>query len=444
MTMPVSKKFGCAAATVVFTAATGVASAAQFDYTLYGGIEHSDNIDLSPNNPTSENVLIPGVNFSFVQAGSTVQANVAGNLEYRDYLGNDFSNQVFAQLAGQVNWTLLPQRLDFEFDDYAGVQPVASLASNSPGNQQQTNVLSTGPTLHFMLGDTFRGQAELRYINSTAQKTKEFDSSREQGALRVFKDLSVTAQLSANIESQHVDFQNAGGGPNYDRDEIFARYVSKLARFDIDAMAGWSRIRYDQAKDGTTPLAQLSISWRANSSNTFTASAGRQYSDAAEDMMVQPGEFTAVPIGDITSGGQGRGISTGDAVVSSQVYIEQRFEGIYAYTADRLTFRLAPFYRKLSYLNDQTFDENGRGGSLGIDYRLPKQMVLSAFGNEETLKYQFIDRRDKHTAYGVSLSGNRTPHWGWRLSFTHQQQSSTDATQTYRENEIYFGVIFRR
>jgi hypothetical protein len=442
--MPVSIKLGCAAAAVVLTAATGVASAAQFDYTLYAGVEHSDNIDLSPTNPTSQNVLIPGMNFTFVQAGSTVQANVAGNLEYRDYLGNAFSNQLFAQVSGQVNWTLMPQRLDFEVDDYAGVQPVASLATNSPDNQQQTNVLSVGPTLHFMLGDTFRGQAELRYINSTAQKTKDFDSSREQGALRIFKDLSPTDQLSANIESQHVDFENHGGGPNYDRDQIFGRYVSKLARFDIDAMAGWSRIRYDQAKDGTTPLAQLSVSWRANPSNTFTAVAGRQYSDAAEDMMVQPGQFTLIPNDDISTAGGGRGISTGNAIVSSQVYIEQRFEGIYAYNSERLTFRLAPFYRKLGYLNDPTLDEKGRGGSLGIDYRLPRQFLLSAFANEETLTYRSLDRRDKRTAYGLTLSSTRTLHWGWRLSFTHQQQSSTDSTQTYHENEIYFGVVFKR
>ncbi|WP_158883332.1 outer membrane beta-barrel protein [Rhodanobacter sp. L36] len=442
--MPVSIKLRRIATAIALTLLSGAASAAQFDYTLYAGVEHSDNIDLSPNNPVSENVLIPGMNFTFVQAGSRVQANVAGNLEYRDYLGGSFSNQLFAQVSGQVNWTLLPQRLDFEVDDYAGVQPVASLATNSPDNQQQTNVLLVGPTLHFMLGDSLRGQAELRYINSTAQKTKEFDSNRGQGALRIFKDLSATDQLSVNIESQHVDFENQGGGPNYDRDQIFGRYVSKLALFDIDAMAGWSRIRYDQAKDATTPLAQVSISWRPVASSTFTAAAGRQYSDAAQDMMVQPGQqLIPAAVGDISAGG-GRGISTGDAIVGSQVYVEQRFEGIYAYTAERLSFRVAPFFRKLSYLNDPTFDEKGRGGSIGVDYRLPGQLLLSAYGNTERLTYQFLDRQDKHTAYGLSLSSNRTPHWGWRVSYTHDQQSSTDATQSYRENEIYVGIVFKR
>jgi hypothetical protein len=442
--MPVSNKLRRTAATMVLTAAAGAASAAQFDYTLYGGIEHSDNIALTPTNPTSQNLLIPGVNFSFIQAGSTVQANVTGNLEYRDYLGGNFSNQLFAQVAGQVNWTLMPQRLDMAFDDYAGVQPVSSLATNAPDNQQQTNVLSLGPTFHFRLGDTLRGQAELRYLNSTAQKTKDFDSSREQGALRIYKDLSVTDQLSANIESEHVDFENEGGGPNYDRDQIFARYLSKLSRFDIDAMAGWSRLRYDGAKNANTPLAQLSVNWRASPGSTFTANVGRQYSDAAEDMILQPGQFTPIPIGDITTATGGRPVNTGDAVVSSQVYIEQRFEGIYTFTSNRLTFRIAPFYRKLSFLNDDTLDEKGRGGSVGVDYKLQPELVLSAYGNQETLTYQSIDRRDKRTAYGLSLSGNRTVHWGWRVSLTHQQQSSTDATQVYHENEIYFGFIYKR
>ncbi|MEP6898406.1 MAG: outer membrane beta-barrel protein [Rhodanobacter sp.] len=442
--MPISIKLGRTAVTVALTTVSGIASAAQFDYTLYAGVEHSDNIGLTATNPISQSVLIPGVNFTFVQAGSSVQANVVGNLEDRYYPGNTFGNQVFTQLTGQVNWTMIPQRLDFAFEDYAAVQPVSSLATNSPDNQQQTNVLSLGPTLHFLLGTSLRGQAELRYFNSTAQKTKAFDSSREQAALRIFKDLSATDQLSVNIESQHVDFQNKGGGPNYDRDQIFGRYVSKLARFDIDTMVGWSHIRYDQAPSASTPLAQVSVSWRLAPSHTLTAMAGRQYSDSAQDMVASPDQFVPVTIGDLTATGGGRAIATGSANVSSQVYVEQRFEATYAYTTEIVTFRLAPLFRKLSYLNDRTLDEKGRGGSAGLDYHLPGQMVLSGFANQETLTYQFLDRKDKRTAYGLTLSGNRTPHWGWRLSLSHQQQSSNFSTQNFHENEIYLGVVFKR
>jgi hypothetical protein len=93
--MPASKMLAGAIG-LALIAASGAASADQFNYMLYAGLEHSDNVALSATNPVSQNVLIPGINFSYVQQGSTVQANVLGTLEYRDYLGNAFSNQTLA------------------------------------------------------------------------------------------------------------------------------------------------------------------------------------------------------------------------------------------------------------------------------------------------------------------------------------------------------------
>lgn len=446
--MPVSIRLA-RAITLAITLTSGAASAAQLDYTLYTGIEHSDNIDLSPTNPISQNVLIPGFNFTYTQQGSTIQANVTGNVEYRDYLGNAFSNQLFTQISGQANWTVLPQRLDFAVEDYAGVQPVASLSTNTPNNQQQTNVLVLGPTLYFHLGGTLHGQAELRYIDSSAQKTAEFDSSRGQAALRIFKDLNATDQLSANVESQRVDFDNSEGGPNYDRSELFGRYVSKLAHFDIDTILGWSQINFDHAPSVTTPLAQITLDWRATSNSTFTVIAAHQYTDAAQDMIVQPGQIIPGPVtgtnaGPVTSPVGSTGINTGNAVINSQAYLERSLEGIYTFTSDRLTLHLAPLYRELSYPNDPTINQTGRGGSAGLDYRLREQLTLSTFVNQETIHYDALDRRDKTLNYGLSLAGNRTPHWGWRFSLMHQQQNSTVSSQRFHENEIYFGVVFKR
>ncbi|OOG50994.1 outer membrane beta-barrel protein [Rhodanobacter sp. C01] len=436
--MPASIKLACTT-TLALAAASGAAFAGQLDYTLYTGIEHSSNINLSTTDPISQNILIPGLDFTYTQQGSTLQANIAGDLEYRDFFGNRFNNQTQVQLAGQANWTVSPQRLDFTVQDFAGIQPIDSLASNAPNNQQQTNVFALGPTLHFQLGGTLRGQAELTYINSYAQKTDEFNSQRGQAALRIFKELNPTDLLSVNIESQRIAFSNSDGGPDYTRNEVYGEYVSKLTHFDLDAVLGWSQIDFDGAgaQTASSPLARVSLDWRFTERSTFTVAAAHQYSDAAQGMMVQPG------IGQIVVPTTG-GISAGDTTINSQVYLERTVELGYAYRADRFTVTVAPSYTKLSYLNGPTFNQSGHGGNFAIDYRLRPTLTLTAFANQQTTKYQTLDRRDNTVNYGLNLTEQWTPHWSWRASVSRQRRNSNSLDQSYRENEIYLGIVYKR
>ncbi|GLQ46132.1 hypothetical protein GCM10007862_11830 [Dyella lipolytica] len=415
--------------------ASGKAAAAQFDYTLYSGLERNDNVNESATNQIGKNILDSGVSFSLAQAGSTLQANAAGDLEYLDYFGKGIKNQLFGQLNGNANWVVLPQRLDMTIQDYAGVQPVSTLTSNAPSNLQQTNVVALGPTLYFRLGETLHGQGELRYINSYASKASDFNSSRGQAALRLFKDLDPTDQLSANVEDQHVDFQNNTSSPNYDRVQAFARYDRKLTNLDLGVALGWSQIDFTHGPTKSTPLGLLSVNWQATPRNSFTFLAEHEYADAADDLMAQPNQyFTNI----------GNNINIGDTEVNSDVYLERTLQASYAFNTERFTLNVAPLYRKLDYLTDNTLNLTGRGFSSGLSYKLREDLTLSAFANYEKRNYDVIDRHDKFSNYGVSLLNQRTPHWAIRLALSRIQLSSSTPLQGYQSNVIYIGVVYTR
>lgn len=414
------------------------ALAGQLDYTLYGGVEHSDNIALTTTDPTSQNVLIPGVSVAYLQQGEDLQANVAGNLEYRDYLGSRYADQTQAQLAGQANWTILPARLDLAIQDYAGVQPIDRLASTSPDNQQQTNVFTFGPTLRFRMGESTRGQAQLRYINSYAQKTKGFNSHRTQASLGVIKDVSATDQLSANGETQRVFLTEDAATPDYDRDELFGRYVSKLSHLNLDLALGWAQLDFRRAGTPTasSPLARLTLDYNPTQRTTLSLSAAREYSDAAQDLMqLQPTGILQATA---------RGIDVGNTTVDSQVYMERRLRLTYAYRNERLGLSVAPLYRKLGYVNDPGQDQTTRGATIDIDYRLAPTLTLSLVAAGERLDYDRLARRDTTVNYGLDLVGQRTAHWGWRASLLRQQRHSDQPGQSYHENQIYFGILYNR
>lgn len=423
--------------------ASPAAHAVQLDYTLYTGIERSDNINLASSQPISQNVFIPGFNFSLVQQGATIQANVIGDVQYRDYLGSQYSSQTQTQLAGQVNWTVLPDRLDLTAQDYASVQPVNTLVSNAPSNLQQTNVFTLGPTLHFRVGETLLGQAELRYINSYAQVTQGFNSQRGEAAVRLLKNLNPTDQLSFNVESRRTTFANIQGGPNYNRSEAFGRYVSKLTNLDIDAALGWSRLTFDgnAAAPVSSPLAKLMVAWRFTERSTLSVSGSRLYSDAADGLMQQT-NFNANAVN--YSGGISGGSNTGNAVINSQIFLERRLKLAYSLRTERLLFTAAPEYIKLSYVDIPLFNQTQRGGSLGLDYNLRPTLTLSAYAHAERLTYQTLDRQDRSSGYSLSLIRQVNAHWSWRVSALHQQRSSTAPDQAFRENELYVGIAYKR
>jgi hypothetical protein len=440
---------------LALVSAPGVVLAGTLDYTLYAGLEHSNNIALSSDRPVSENVLTPGGTFQFTQLGSTFQANVAGTFEYRKYLGNHFDSQAQTQLAGQGNWTIAPDRLDFSVEDYAGVQPVDQLSSDSPDNQQQTNVLVLGPTLRMRFGEAARGQFELRYINSYASKVDEFDSSRGLAAFRVYRDLSPTNQLSGNVEFQRVDFTNQPSEANYDRKEAFVRYTSTLARFDVDVLVGGTRLEFDDGSSKSAPLARLNLGWRPTARNTVSVTGAYQYADAAQDIITTPGVYDATVADRVeafdpfaATGGLGRGngtgISVGSAVIGSQVYKEKRLDATWNWRSERVVLTVSPSFNKLRYIGDPTFDQTDKGISVGVGYRIRPTLTLTGYASGSRLKYDSLERNDTTVRLGVDLGQQWNRHWSWHVSVSRERRNSDAVGQDYRETQFFVGVVYRR
>jgi len=454
--MPASTRLARAIVIGLASAPT-VALAGTFDYTLYAGLEHSNNIALSSDRPISENVFTPGATFQYSQLGSTFQANVAGTFEYRKYLENDFDPQTQTQLAAQANWTAIADRLDFSLEDYAGVQPVDQLSANSPDNQQQTNVIVVGPTLRMRFGDAARGQFELRYIDSYASKVDEFDSSRGLAAFRVFRDLNPTDTLSGNVEFQRVNFDKQPSSANYDRKEAYLRYTSNLAHFDADILVGGTRLNFDEGRDATAPLVRLQIGWQPTTQNSLSVAGTYQYADAAQDIITTPGLLAAnASSADraeaidpfANTGGLGRGsatgIGTGSAVIGSEVYKEKRFEANWVWQQPRLSLTVSPSYSQLRYLDDNTFDQTAKGVSVGVGYRLRPTLTLTGFGTYERTKYDTFDRKDNTTRLGLDLGQQWNRHWSWHASVARERRTSDAVGQSYRETEFFVGVVYRR
>ena len=193
-TMRASVIAGAILATLPLTA-----FAARVDYNVDMGVEWNDNVALSTLDPIDQRYLRGGLGFTFTETNSVLQASVDGRIEYRNYEDDIFSDTVDGTLSGRVNWIIIPQRLFFLAENNLSVQPVDALVPDAPGNRQQVNVFSMGPTLLVNFSPSLQGQGELRYVNSDAEVTDEFNSQRVALALRTIKELSPTSRVSLNL-----------------------------------------------------------------------------------------------------------------------------------------------------------------------------------------------------------------------------------------------------
>lgn len=424
-------------AAALLAAAAGDAAAWRLDYTLELGLLHSDNITLTAVDPVTETVLIPHLAFGFSETGSSVRAEVGGVLEYRNYLDGTFGSEFRGTLNGIVDWTLIPERLSWTFADNLGLYPISLRAPDVPDNLQQTNVFTTGPTLRFRLTPTLQGQAELRYIDSYAEETGAFDSSRISGALRALYELGPTRRLSANIEAQDIDFDDDLVAVDYQRYSAFAGYTQTLTHIDLDAALGYSRLEFDGGGGASGPLARAAIDWRASERSTFGLAFTWQYSDAASSLAESGAAF------DLGIGGVG----IGGAAISADVYRERRIDATWLYQATRLNIASIVHAGTFRYEQEAAVlaaDRDEIGAGINVGYLLRPLLTLGATTEVTRRTFDVSDATDRDTRYGLYLTQRLSRQWSWRIDLSRNERNAGAGAESFDENAVYLRVAYTR
>lgn len=418
----------------VIAACSADAWAARVDYTIDAGIEQNSNVALSPNDPIEQRYSRAGLGFIVTDNLSALQVNVNGRVEYRGYRDDVFDDTVDGVLSGRLNWVAIPDRLSFSLEDSLTVQPVNTLAPNAPGNRQQVNVLSLGPTLLFDWTRALRGRAELRYIDSNAEVSDEFNSNQLTLAVGAIRELTPTSSLSLLTQAQAVDFDNDVVARDYHRYDLYARYERKLARFELEFDAGYSRIDYRRGKGRTDPLLRANLKWNPSAQSAFTASASSQFSDTAGDALssISMEPPSAVP----------DNVLTGRAVINASPYVVRGAELGYAYSATRVRWGASVYAQKRNYIDTDTFDQKLRGARADFAWVLRPALTFDVYATREKVEYTSLLREDKTSRTGAMLRYQMARRWSAGFSWEHYKRDSSDPGQTVSQNIAYLSLSY--
>jgi hypothetical protein len=409
-----------------------VAQAARVDYTLDGGVENNDNVTLAQSDPIEQNYLRGGLGFVVTEATSFLDVQLDGRVEYRNYEDSIFGDTVDGTLSGRLNWIVIPRRLFFTVEDSLTTQSVDSLAPDAPGNRQQVNVLSAGPTFLINWSESFQAQAELRYVDSDAEITDEFNSQRLALALRTVKELSASRRISLNVQGQEVDFDNDVVARDYRRYDVYARYAQTLARFELGADAGYSRIDYRGAESRSEPLLRVDATWNPSERSSLSVLAASEFSDTASDALDSIQSDATVP----------DTVLTGDAVVNASPYEVRMLDLGYSFQGVRATFSVMPFFERRNYVDSDTFDQDTRGIRADMSWLLRPSLRLSVYGSEERLEYTQLGRQDDTRRIGSRLRYQWTRNWSAGLLVERYVRRSDDPSQSASQNTVYLSISY--
>jgi hypothetical protein len=410
----------------------------RLDYRLGFGIEHNDNILRTLDAAQSETLLLPRLAFALASDSERLSLQAAGDLEFRSYQNNSFDNELNTRLGLRGSFNILPQRLSWVFEDYLGLQPVDASAVDRPDNRQRTNVLVTGPTLSLRPSANSRLLGELRYVDSWAEETADFNSERISLAVRGLRQTSPRMSLSANLEYGDVEFDRADSrGQPYRRTDAYGRIDRRGARSEWSLDLGGSRIAPDTGDSLSGLLARARLAFEPTESSRIEARLSRQFADAVQDLV-----FAAPRLEDFDQPISLPSLRT--SFLSADLY--RGIDASVGYVRDSAVgfLRADAYSRELDYLENDTLDQEVRGAVLGASRQLRSNLALSGFVGVDWRNYRFDGREDRESSAGLALRWQWLRNLGLDVGYSHNRRDSDVATQVFRENRVSLTLTYTR
>jgi hypothetical protein len=389
-------------------------------------------------NERTDTAIAPSVEFTLTEDGDRVQASATGSFSYVYFSDDDIDSEFRANAAGRINWSLIEQRLAWVVEDYISQAPIDRFSTDAPGNVQNTNYFVTGPTARFRLSQADELRLDLRYSNSYASETDEYNSDRGLFAARALRQLNELATISANLEAELARLDDpTPTTPDFDRYAIYGRYHWVSAAIDLTTDLGWNKVNRDGADNSDGILAEVAVVYRPTALSTLRGRAGHGLSDAVHNLVLDApteGDLSLpVTIGVISGG-----------AITADVAVQTRLSFSYSREVERLTFGLLAHWLDQDFLTGAAIDEESRSLVGSVDYDVSPRTAIGAFASTEWSDFAEPVEDNREDSYGLRFSYRPLVNLTIVAEAAHASRDSDLATNEFDETRFYLGMVLTR
>lgn len=401
--------------------------AVEIEAELRAGIAESDNIARTSSTSSDETIRTGGFSLSILQQTRTLDLELRSEADYLDYENDTFDEEwisgaslslAYRMFDGAVTWTLL--------DNY-GQQLIDPLASPNPGNRENINYLTTGPSLSLQLDARHGIGADVTY-STVDYEERPIDNDRMRYGLWFARQMNSESQISLNVTSEDIEFAVGGFANDYNVLETFVRYSRTNNRNTFSVDLGYTEIDVP-ALGGSGQL--IRIDWLRNISDisTLTLVAGSRFSDNGDI-------FRFLQLNNP------RTATAADAPATSQPF---RFNFAflnYNFAPNRTSLRLTTGYSTEEFETMPDEDREILNVSLILSRDISRNLFGTAGVRFNRRDFTFINRKDDDLSASVVLGYRLGTSFSLQAEQQFLRRNSSVAIRDFEENRTIFRITY--
>lgn len=416
-----------------------IAAAADFNYALEYDLEHSDNVGLTVDDSRESaiiNTALLGANYE--QTGRSWDVLARGTGAYRRYsrdIGSssdsDNDENIYDGQA-RMQWHISPHFFSWMVEDYLRHTTINALATESPTNRQQSNMLMTGPNWYIRPSsvDTFtltarHGKQEFSEAGA--------DNERRWATTNWEHRISAVMSAAAQYEIQYVRYQDDDTSPDYDRRDAHAQLLTHAGvnQWHLD----YGKTRIERIDDEPIEDDRWSASWRRlfGYESSMSVSFRKGYSDAGMIAIAAGVEAlaNAIPAG-------GLDVVVGDLIDERSA----RFD----YQRRQATGNLQWYLYDVEREFEQNAQLNERSRGIGglYDLALSDLWNMQIRADHNRTEYTTVSRQDKEEELMLRFTRLISPNTSFAVSYSFRDSRSNDAEFEFKENRVMFLIRYQR
>jgi hypothetical protein len=397
---------------------TGVAEA---------GVGHSDNIGRVPVNETDETIGTVGLELDWTERTRRIQGDATVDVSYYEYLDNTFDSEVLGTANGTLALAIVPETLQWVFQDSFGQAQSDPFSAASPTNREDLNYFSTGPDLTVRFGSTAFGRLFGRW-STTSYEDSPLDSERTSGGVALGRRASPRSEVSLNAVTESVDFDQPFN-TDFDRDSVFLGWNLDASRTVIDAQLGYTWLERDGGDKSGNALVDLVVTRELTASSLLALTLGTQLGDAGDSLR-----------NELEGGVVGSG---GTQITATADPFENRLASLeWRYFRGRTGFALGASWSEEDYETQMLLNRTNRAYTASFSRQLASTVDLELFGVLENEEFENVNLDADELRFGAVLNWRAWRTLGLRLTAERFDRDTSDGSGEYQENRAFLTLAY--